>query len=97
MAKDEVKSCDPDKVKAAIYEPGVHIFNVIFPQGVHFFVREPGFDVGNARSQALTVAKRYGSILAAVQQQHRDRYLGRASTALQNGSARPCRGLSARR
>ena len=105
MAKDEVKSCDPDKVKAAIqtrsktaiYEPGVHVFDVIFPQGVPIFVKEPGFDAGNARSQPLTVAERYGSILAAVQQQHRDQYLGRAPTALQNDSARPCRGLSARR
>ena len=37
------------------------------------------------------------SILAAMQQQHRDRYLGRAPTALPGDSARPCRGLCGRR
>ena len=41
-----------------------------FLQGVPYFVKEPGFDAGNARSQPLTVAERYCPILAAVQQQH---------------------------
>ena len=68
VAKDEVKSCNPDKVKSEIYEPEVHVFDVVFLQGVPFFVKEPGFDAGNALCQPLTVAERYGSILAAVPQ-----------------------------
>ena len=54
----------------------MYVFDVIFPQGVPFVVEEPGFDAGDAGGQPLTVAEWYGSVPAAVQQQHRDRYLG---------------------
>ena len=57
------------------YQPGVDVFDVPFPQAVPFVVEEPGFDAGDVRGQPLTVAERYGLVLAAVQQQHRDRYL----------------------
>src|SRR5207244_13084391 len=60
----------------AIEEPGVHIDDVTFPQGVPFFFEEPGFDAGDVRGQPLTVTERHGLVLAAVQHQHRNRYLG---------------------
>ena len=66
--------------RAAIYEPGVHVCYMIFPEGVPFVVEEPGFDAGDVRGQPLTVAEWYGLVLAAVQQQHRDRYLGHLET-----------------
>ena len=54
----------------------MYVFDVMFPEGVPFVVEEPGFDAGDARSQPLTVAEWHGPVLAAVQQQHRDRYAG---------------------
>jgi hypothetical protein len=58
----------------------VHVCYVIFPEGVPFVVEEPGFDAGDVRGQPLTVAEWYGRILAAMQQQHRDQYLGHLET-----------------
>ena len=88
---------------AVIYEPGVYVFDVVFPQGVSFIVEEPGFDARDMRSQPLTVAEWYGPVLAAVQQQHRDRYLGHVETprgqlrhAVERGAQRlPARGAAA--
>jgi hypothetical protein len=63
-----------------IYQPGVYVFDVAFPQGVPFVVEEPGFGAEDMRGQPLTVAEWYGPVLAAVQQQYRDRYLGHVET-----------------
>jgi hypothetical protein len=51
----------------AIEEPGVHVDDVAFPQGVPLFFEEPGFDAGDVRGQPLTVTERHGPVLAAVQ------------------------------
>src|SRR5580698_10397476 len=70
------RSPEGTRSRAVIYEPGVHAFDVPFAEAVPFFFEEPGFGAGDVRGQPLTVAEWHGLVLASVQQEHRDRYLG---------------------
>src|SRR6266702_3575166 len=61
----------------ATIEPGEHVADAILPhRPVPFVVEQPGLDAGDVRGQPLAVAEWHRLVLTAVQQQHRNRYLG---------------------